>query len=87
MATISINRPPSLCETRNQLATALGDLQRDFRYLEGLSDFLQEETLRGDHHRWPEMRQFLLAQALEGRLGRFKDNLDAVAELAQEGAR
>jgi hypothetical protein len=32
------------------------------------------------------MRQFLLAQALENRIRRFKANLDAVAELAQEGA-
>ena len=84
MATINLSRPPSLCQTRSQIATALGDLQGDFRYLQGLSDFLQEETLRGDHHRWPELRQFLLVQALENRISRFKANLDAVAELAQE---
>ena len=28
MATINISRPPTLCETRSQLATALGDLQQ-----------------------------------------------------------
>ena len=84
MATLNISRPPSLCEHRSQLATALGDLQGDFRCLQGLSDFLQEETLRGDHYRWPEQKLFLLAQALENRISRFKANLDAVAELAQD---
>ena len=79
-------RRPSMCESPPiaQLATALGDLQSDFRYLEALSDFLQEETFRGDHHRRPELKVFLMVQALENRISRFKLNLDAVAELAQE---
>jgi hypothetical protein len=74
-----------MCEQHaTQLATAIGDLQYDFRYIEGLSDFLIEELARANHQEWQIMREFLLIQALEARVSRFKMNLNAVAELAQE---
>ena len=50
----------------------------------GLTDFLQEELTRVDPAPWPAMRQYLLVQALEHRVDRFRMNLTAVAELAQE---
>ena len=37
-------RRPSMCEPPiAQLATALGDLQDDFKLVQGLADFVQEE--------------------------------------------
>ena len=51
-----------------QIATAIGDLQDDFRWIQGLTDFLQEELTRVDPAPWPAMRQYLLVQALEHRV-------------------
>ena len=70
-----------------QIATAIGDLQDDFRWIQGLTDFLQEELTRVDPAPWPAMRQYLLVQALEHRVERFSMNLGAVAELTQETSR
>jgi hypothetical protein len=73
---------PSMCAT--QLQTALGDLQDDFKLVQGLADFLQEELCRLNHTSWPVMRPYLLALALDHRAERFRLNLSAVAELAQD---
>ena len=43
MATVNISRPPSMCTHATQMQTALGDLQHDFKLIQGLADFVQEE--------------------------------------------
>ena len=87
MATINISRPPSLCETRTQLATALGDLCDDFKLIRDISDFIQEELARADRNDWRVARPYILALALDHRVERFRLNLNAVAELSQEVTR
>jgi hypothetical protein len=80
---------PSMCHEppTAQIATALGDLCEDFRLVQGLVDFLEEEVCRLNHTAWPVMRPYLLALALDHRVDRFSMNLGAVAGLVQEGAR
>ena len=75
MALNTLSRPPSLCETRTQLAAALGDLQDDFKlvqgladFVQGLADFVQEELAKLNHTAWPVMRPYLLALALDQRV-------------------
>ena len=89
MATVNITQRPSMCHEPPiaQIATAIGDLQDDFRWVQGLTDFLMEELTRVDPAPWPAMRQYLLVQALEHRVERFSMSLGAVAELAQEVTR
>ena len=42
-------RRPSMCEPPIvQIATSIGDLQDDFRWIQGLTDFLQEELTHVD---------------------------------------
>jgi hypothetical protein len=67
MATINISRPPSLCETRTQVQTALGDLCDDFKLIQGITDFIEEELGRLNHTAWPVMSPYLLALALDHR--------------------
>ena len=84
MAIDRLSRAPSMCTHATQVQTALGDLRDDFELIQGLSDFVQEELGRLNHTSWPVMRPYLLALALDHRVERFRMNLNAVAELAQE---
>ena len=42
MATVNISRPPSMCTHATQMQTALGDLQHDFKLIQGLADFVKK---------------------------------------------
>ncbi len=80
MATINISRPPSLCETHTQIATALGDLLDDLQWVQFTADFLAEQLTDRDH----QWRPCVLIQALDDRLQRYRTSLHATLELVRE---
>jgi hypothetical protein len=50
MAFDRLSRVPSMCTHATQVQTALGDLCDDFKLIQGISDFLQEELARADRN-------------------------------------
>ena len=74
MATVNINHRPSMCHEppTAQIATALGDLQDDFKIIQGITDFIEEELARLNHTDWPTMCPYLLTSTLDHRVERFR---------------
>ena len=74
-----------ICDGANAPARlALDELLADLAKIEATCDFLLEETANIQPKDWPAARVRILVECLDGKIVKFRTDLEATAELTRE---